>query len=91
MERPYCHEQCAFRKRMSSGTQFKMICAYCLVTGKPRGCPAGSQCVHKCEKVPPEYKNQFNNDSVLFRDDNEVATKNIAAERHYRIAKYIGR
>jgi len=87
MGKPYCHEKCAFKRRMSSGTQVKLICAYCLITGKPRGCSAGSQCVHKCTKIPLEYKNSFNNDSILSRDDNDVAMKNITAERHYRIAK----
>lgn len=47
---PYC-KGCAYRKPLE-GPNSILICAYSLVTGHLRGCPAGGECTHRAGKLP---------------------------------------
>lgn len=47
---PYC-KGCAYRKPLE-GPGSCRVCAYSLVTGHLRGCPAGTGCPHKTKKLP---------------------------------------
>lgn len=51
---PYC-KGCVYRKPLEGPNSFR-ICAYSLVTGHLRGCPAGAGCTRKADKLPKHFE-----------------------------------
>ncbi len=48
--------ECAYRSTLE-GPHSDSICAYSLITGHLRGCPAGRECIHRTNKLPKGYSN----------------------------------
>ena len=46
--------ECAYRLPLE-GPNSTLVCAYSLVTGCLRNCPAGRECIHRAQELPKGF------------------------------------
>lgn len=56
--------ECAYRMPLE-GPQSYPICAYCIVTGHLRGCPAGRECIHRAQELPKGFSHLERSNRLL--------------------------